>query len=132
MKKRYITSLNQIPQLAKALSGKLKGGEILALIGSLGSGKTAFTKHLAKFLKIKKTVSSPSFVLMNLFQTKTKKGKKITLYHLDLYRTRNFKEIRTLGITEFWGKPGTLTVIEWANKIKRHMPKKTTLIQFKN
>jgi tRNA threonylcarbamoyladenosine biosynthesis protein TsaE len=129
--KTITTTLTDIPELSKKIAQKLKGGEVLALVGPLGSGKTTFTKALGKFLKVKNTVTSPTFVLMSTFLAKLKNNKKVYLYHLDLYRTKNFREVEALGITEFWGKKDTLTVIEWANKIQKHLPKNTTVIKFK-
>ena len=51
-------------------------------------------------------------------------------FHLDLYRTKNFREVKQLGITEIWGAKNTATIIEWANKISKHLPKKTIKIYF--
>ena len=122
--------LNQIPQIAKKISESLKGGEIFALSGPLGAGKTTFVKAVGKELKIKRKITSPTFVLMNVLPAKLKGGKKIMFYHLDLYRTKNFKEASALGLKEFWGQPNTITFIEWAEKIKKHLPTKTRFIKF--
>lgn len=115
---------------AKKMAGKIKGGEVIALIGELGSGKTTFTKALGKTLGIKHSIPSPTFVIMQEFPVpKTKVRKKLYLYHLDLYRVKSFKEVLSLGITEWWGHPETITVIEWADKIKTtQMPTDTTII----
>ena len=132
-KKTQTTRLPKIQTLAKEISLKLKGGEILALIGPLGSGKTTFTRHLGKALKIRRLITSPTFTIMHSFpfgSVKEGKNKPFTLYHLDLYRTKNFKEVGQLGITEVWGKKNTLTVIEWADKIAKHLPKKAYKIYF--
>jgi tRNA threonylcarbamoyladenosine biosynthesis protein TsaE len=123
--------LNETKLLAKKLAKTLKGGEIFALCGDLGAGKTTFTQFLAKELSIKKRVSSPTFVLMNLFSGKLPGSKKkVILYHLDLYRTKNFKEVSALGVTEFWGSPTSITVIEWGDKIKKFLPKHAQIIIF--
>lgn len=126
-------NINDIKPLAKRLFKNLKGGEILGLIGGLGAGKTTFVKALGKELKLKHKITSPTFTLMNVFETKIPPSKKkIFLYHLDLYRTKNFREVRALGITETWGRPETITIIEWADKIKKYLPAKTQIIKFKN
>ncbi len=125
--------LSQTNNKAEELSKKLHGGEILALSGDLGSGKTTFTKALAKFLGVKQTVTSPTFVLMQQYKTSKKTGKTkapLWLYHLDLYRTKNFKEVEGLGLQEIWGRPEVITVIEWADKIKPHIPKNAIQINF--
>lgn len=121
-------SISEAGKIAKSLHG----GEILALSGPLGSGKTTFTKALAKALGVKQTVTSPTFVLMQQYQTsKLSKNKSpLWLYHLDLYRTKNFPEVAGTGLQEVWGRPEVITVIEWADKIKSYLPKTVTNINF--
>lgn len=132
MKTAKLITLDEIPSLAKQVAKTLRGGEIFALIGTLGSGKTTFVKALGKELKIKHKITSPTFALMHAFPL-PKKNKRpgLTLYHLDLYRTKNFREVTALGLLEIWGRKDTLTFIEWADKIKRHLPKKTKILKFK-
>lgn len=118
-------ALTQVTDFATKAGLNAKGGEIFALSGDLGSGKTTFAKAFGRALGIKQNIPSPTFVIMQEFPTpKTAvNGRKITLYHLDLYRTKSFKEIEALGITEWWGHPETITIIEWAEKIDRQLPK---------
>ena len=124
MQKRMKIKLSEVKGVATAMAKTLRGGEILALIGPLGSGKTTFTQTLGKALGIKRRIASPTFILMQKFSAR----RRLTFYHLDLYRTRSFREIQALGITEWWGKPSTITVIEWAGKIRRHLPPRTRYI----
>lgn len=130
MVKNSTVNLNDIPNLAMKIANSVKGGEIFGLVGPLGSGKTTFTQILAKNLKVSTKVTSPTFVIMNQHFGKTKKLKNFWFLHLDLYRIKSFNDIKTLGLTEIWGSPKTVTVIEWANKIKKHLPKKTRLLFF--
>src|SRR5690349_20215003 len=109
--------LTKVEAEAVKMAKQIKGGEIIALIGELGSGKTTFTKAFGKALGVKESIPSPTFVMMQEF-----KAKKFYLYHLDLYRTKNFAEVESLGITEWWGHPEAITVIEWADKILDHLP----------
>jgi tRNA threonylcarbamoyladenosine biosynthesis protein TsaE len=103
----------------------------LALIGPLGSGKTTFSQALAKELKVKDVVSSPTFVIMNQYRGRL--GKKAAhLLHLDLYRTKSLKEVKALGLMEMWGQPDTVTIIEWADKIKKILPKNSIFIKFRH
>ena len=117
--------LSKAESAAKKIAKIIKGGEVFALIGELGSGKTTFTKALGKALGIRQTISSPTFVMMQQFEIPKS---KLFLYHLDLYRTKSFKEVKSLGITEWWGHPQTVTVIEWADKILNNLPPNTTII----
>jgi tRNA threonylcarbamoyladenosine biosynthesis protein TsaE len=130
MKKIQTITLAKIPEQAANLAGKLRGGEIYSLVGPLGSGKTAFVKALAKALGIKQKVTSPTFTLLNRFELKIKNKKPIFIYHLDLYRCKSAAEAKTLGLAEFWGKPQTMTFIEWGDKIKKILPPKTKTIKF--
>lgn len=108
------------------LAKKLKPGDIIALSGNLGSGKTTFTKGIGKGLGVKnpRRINSPTFVLIKEYTG------KIPLYHLDLYRLDGLKEIENLAIEEYiYGKGAT--VIEWAEKIKCILPEKHISVKFK-
>lgn len=120
-----INSLQELGILAKEFAKQLKGGEVIALEGQLGAGKTAFVKELLKAAGVQKNVASPTFVLMIPY----KKGAK-TFYHMDLYRLNGFEDIQTLGIPELWQRPENIFLIEWADKIKRRLPKDTIYFQF--
>lgn len=136
MKKLLRVPLSGVRALAGQLAPQLKGGEILGLIGPMGAGKTTFAKELGRLLKVRHTMTSPTFTVMHRFPARlanpAAKETKIQLYHLDLYRTKSFQEAQQTGLTEFWGKKGTVTLIEWADKIKRHLPPKTVIIRFRH
>lgn len=124
-------SLKDIPRLSGSIARKLTGGEILALIGPLGSGKTTFVQTLAKYLKIKSAVTSPTFVLMNVFPAiLPATRKRVLLWHLDLYRVRNWQEVKCLGLPEIWRRRNAVIIIEWADKIRKHLPQKTQFLYF--
>ncbi|RLC39044.1 tRNA (adenosine(37)-N6)-threonylcarbamoyltransferase complex ATPase subunit type 1 TsaE [Candidatus Falkowbacteria bacterium] len=117
-------------KLAKDFSEKLKGGEIIGLIGDLGAGKTIFTKGLAKGLGVKKMVNSPTFVLMKIYDCQNHKTIK-KLVHIDAYRLNSEKDIEAIGAAEYFGRADIITVIEWADKIKKVLPKNTKFITLK-
>ena len=114
--------------LAKEYITTLKGN-VLGLIGDLGTGKTVFTQGLAKELGVKEIVKSPTFVLMKVYDTNHKVIKK--LVHVDAYRLTNAQELIDIGLTEYLNKKDTLVVIEWADKVKDFLPKETIMINFK-
>ncbi len=119
-------SAKQTFNFAEKISKKLTGGEVFGLIGNLGAGKTIFTKGLAKGLGIKKTITSPTFILMRPYPVKHPKIKQ--LVHIDAYRIASPRDLLAIGFEELIGRPDTVTVIEWADKIKKILPKKTRFI----
>jgi len=94
----------------KKFGGTLIGGEVVLLSGSLGSGKTSFTKGIALGLGINENVTSPSFPIMNEYIG------KIRLYHFDFYRIDDKLEIEDL-LEDYIYKIEGVTVIEWGEKI---------------
>jgi tRNA threonylcarbamoyladenosine biosynthesis protein TsaE len=126
MNKAYeISDIKVLQEITKVLSKQIRGGEVFALTGELGSGKTTFCKYLLKSRGVTKTVTSPTFILMAPYS----KG-KTTFYHLDLYRIADYKEAQALGIEELWQKPENVFLIEWADKIKNHLPNSTIYLHF--
>ncbi|GAC1412800.1 MAG: tRNA (adenosine(37)-N6)-threonylcarbamoyltransferase complex ATPase subunit type 1 TsaE [Candidatus Doudnabacteria bacterium] len=121
-----IVSLKDLENLAKKVAYSLKGGETLALSGNLGAGKTTFTKMLLKAAGVRKKVSSPTFVLMIPYRTKS-----CTYYHMDLYRIVGYKELQALGVSDYWNRKENIFIIEWAEKIKSKLPKNTIFLNFK-
>ncbi|MCX6806745.1 MAG: tRNA (adenosine(37)-N6)-threonylcarbamoyltransferase complex ATPase subunit type 1 TsaE [Candidatus Berkelbacteria bacterium] len=107
-------------QFSQKLAKKLKGGEIIGLSGDLGSGKTTFAKGLAKGLGIKETITSPTFVLVKIYPL-TSSLKPLSLVHIDLYRLKNIKDIKELGLEDYLKKQNYICVIEWPEKIKQEL-----------
>jgi len=103
---------------------------IVALKGDLGSGKTTFIQGLAFGLKIKENVLSPTFLILKQFPISLKKYKNF--YHIDAYRLKNPNELLELGFKELIRNPENLIVIEWADKIKKLLPRNIFKIEFTN
>lgn len=105
--------------IGKKIALNLQKGDIICLIGNLGSGKTVLTKGIASGLGVNKDrVISPTFVLIRQYQIKN----KLRLYHFDLYRLNSINDILELGYEEYLYGDG-VAVIEWADKLKCLMPK---------
>ena len=104
----------QTLEFAKKLAEMLQPGDVIALEGDLGAGKTTFTKGLAEGLGIKRTVNSPTFTIIKEYQ-----GTRMPLYHMDVYRVEDSFE--DLGFDEYFEGNG-VTVVEWAHLIKEQLP----------
>ncbi|HEX6977605.1 MAG TPA: tRNA (adenosine(37)-N6)-threonylcarbamoyltransferase complex ATPase subunit type 1 TsaE [Patescibacteria group bacterium] len=124
------SSARETQELGNKIGSSLKGGEILALTGDLGSGKTTFIQGLAQGLGVKGRIVSPTFILMRTYELAHEKN----FYHIDLYRLEGNleSEIENLGIPDVWEKEDNITAIEWAEKIKDILPKNVTWIKFEN
>lgn len=103
---------------AQKITTQLNGGDILTLQGDLGAGKTTFTKGIAATLGITKTITSPTFAIMNVYELPAEKNGIKTLVHIDAYRLESPDEIITIGAEDYLGEPDTLCVIEWPEKIQ--------------
>lgn len=103
--------------LASALGGLLEGGEVIALQGELGSGKTTFTKGLCHGLGLADTrgVSSPTYVLEHVYPA------RFPVRHYDAYRLGSSEEFVALGFEEHLGT-GAILVVEWADKVAEVLP----------
>ena len=104
-------------EIARQIAADLKGGEVIALCGELGSGKTAFTAFLAEALGCRETVTSPTFVIFNRYASG-----RLTVNHFDMYRISGFDDLYTTGYFDVAGQPDSVTVIEWAERVLGDIP----------
>ena len=117
--KIFSNSIEETIKLGKELAKDLKKGDVVALIGELGSGKTVLTKGIAKGLGVKdvRYVNSPTFVIIKEYKA------RLPLYHFDLYRLNRSSALDGTSFEEYFYGDG-ITVIEWADKIKKQLPPK--------
>ncbi|MDO8509630.1 MAG: tRNA (adenosine(37)-N6)-threonylcarbamoyltransferase complex ATPase subunit type 1 TsaE [bacterium] len=118
MKKIISKSLEETKKIGSELSQTLKSGDIVLLSGEMGAGKTVFTKGLADGFRIDQNITSPTFSLMNIYDTKNNPTIK-KLVHIDTYRLENEEQILQIGAADFVGASGTVSVIEWPEKLNR-------------
>lgn len=102
---------------------------VFGLVGNLGAGKTTFGQSFLHALGAKGKITSPTFVLVKKYDLKKY---KLHAYHLDAYRLKDAKELRTLGFKEIITAPHHVVLIEWADRVKRAMPKHTKWIVFEH
>lgn len=115
----------------RILAKKLKGGEVIGLSGDLGGGKTTFVKGLAQGLGIKETITSPTFVLLKEYKLRPKGHLRGgLLVHMDAYRVESENDLKSIGIEDYLVRSNVILVIEWAEKIKKYLPKNTIYIKF--
>jgi tRNA threonylcarbamoyladenosine biosynthesis protein TsaE len=100
--------------LGRQFGAQLKGGEVIALVGPLGSGKTHLIKGIVKGLGAEDApneVTSPTFVLVNEYPC------RLDVFHIDAYRINSIKEFEQIGFDDYC-YPGSVVLIEWADKIE--------------
>lgn len=104
------SSPEETERIGERLSALLKEGDLVALIGELGGGKTRFVRGLAKGLGSRGFVKSPSFTIVNVYE-----GGRLPLYHIDLYRIGGASEFESAGLDELIYGHG-VSAIEWADR----------------
>ena len=104
-------------RIGKKIGQSIYGGQIIELIGDVGSGKTALTKGIAEGLGIKNTVSSPSFAICCKYNT----GNNLVLAHYDFYRLTD-AGIMAEELSESISRPDTITIIEWGEIVQDVLP----------
>jgi tRNA threonylcarbamoyladenosine biosynthesis protein TsaE len=117
-------SLAQTQRLGTRLGKLLRGGELLLLDGDLGTGKTTLTQGIAEGLGVQEVVSSPTFTLLKEYTG------RLPLYHFDLYRLEDPREVLDLGFEEYFESSG-VCVVEWAQKAEALWPTEHLRIRLK-
>ena len=124
---RYITkSPDETKELASKFTKDISQRDVIALIGDLGTGKTAFTQGFAKAIGVQESVGSPTFKLISEYQ-----GINFSLYHIDCYRLKNVQQFINIGGEEYIVSANGVTIIEWADIIEEILPDDTIKIHFK-
>jgi tRNA threonylcarbamoyladenosine biosynthesis protein TsaE len=107
---------------ASLFAKNLRRGDVVALYGDLGSGKTQFVKGVCQAFGTHTHVTSPSFVMLNRYYGIYKDSGEILIFHFDLYRIRSFNEIFDLGYEEFL-QHDNICLIEWAEILNSLLPR---------
>lgn len=110
-------SHSETTDLGRKIGSGLSSGEVVAIEGELGAGKTTFIKGIAQGLGVEDFVSSPTFVIVNEYSG------RIPFYHMDLYRIEDAPSLNDLGVTEYFDGGGVVA-IEWAERLGGLLPEK--------
>jgi len=150
MRKTYITTnYKQTQKLGELLAKELRSGEIICLTGELGSGKTTFAQGVLRGLGAKGPYTSPTFVILKCYERKIRKSDQSSafpllakarnsskpsfiqnIYHVDTYRVGP-KDILDLGWREIISDKHNVVIVEWAERIKKVIPKKAIWLKFR-
>lgn len=103
-------------EVGRKLGRQAKPGQIYTLVGDLGVGKTVFTQGVAAGLEIKEPVSSPTFTIIQEYETG-----RLPFYHFDVYRIGDIEEMEEIGYDDYFFGQG-ICLIEWANLIEEILP----------
>ncbi|MFA4941665.1 MAG: tRNA (adenosine(37)-N6)-threonylcarbamoyltransferase complex ATPase subunit type 1 TsaE [Patescibacteria group bacterium] len=121
--------------LGQKLAKKCHGGEVFVLNGDLGAGKTKLLQGLAKGLGVRGRVNSPTFNIIKVYKTGSAavklKNKAKFFCHIDAYRLKSGKDLKVLGVEEFFNSSDTVTAIEWGERVKSVWPQGAVVIEIR-
>jgi tRNA threonylcarbamoyladenosine biosynthesis protein TsaE len=109
--------------VARNLGAGLVRGDVIALAGELGAGKTHFVKGLVAGCGSADRVTSPTFTILHEYR-----GGRLPVFHFDFYRLEHRAEVERLGFEEYLEDGGGLAVIEWADRFPELLPERTRWI----
>ena len=117
-----VTSLTveQTRGWGKQLGARLRGGDVVALLGDLGSGKTAFAQGIGEALGVTGPMTSPTFTLIHEYVAKLK-GTQVRLIHMDLYRLQRSEEVEVIGVEDAFVEDA-VCLIEWPEIAEDYLP----------
>jgi tRNA threonylcarbamoyladenosine biosynthesis protein TsaE len=122
---KFVFSLDEIENVARSVASQ-NPEKVILFHGEMGAGKTTFIKHLAKELGVTESTSSPTFSLVNEYQTATNQF----VYHFDFYRLKTETEALDMGVEEYLYS-GNWCFIEWAEQIPNLIPELHSIISIK-
>ena len=119
-----IKNLSSIGETAKAFIQQTGANTVFAFRGKMGAGKTTFIKAVCEALGVSETVNSPSFAIINVYESDTT-GE--TIYHFDFYRINSVQEAVNIGAEDYFNS-GSLCFIEWPEKVESLLPDNTVWV----
>ena len=116
-------SAEETRALGEKLASRLRAGDVVILEGELGAGKSELARGIARGLGVTETVTSPSFTILNVYESG-----RCPLYHFDWYRLESEEELYELGMDEYLGGDG-IAVVEWAERCPDAVPENVLRIR---
>ncbi len=119
MDERFVSrSAEETRTIARQFAATLKPGEVVALCGQLGAGKTEFMRGVAEFFGCDDQLSSPTFPIFNIYQGSVQ-GEPVMIHHFDLYRIGSLRELEALGFDEYL-ESAYLSFVEWSDRFMEY------------
>lgn len=109
-------------RLGEQFAGRLQRGDVVALYGELGAGKTEFVKGICQFYAVEDLVTSPTFTIINQYAGQTTEGDALKIYHVDLYRIESEEQLVNVGFDEMVFAHDGLKLVEWPEHAGKHLP----------
>jgi tRNA threonylcarbamoyladenosine biosynthesis protein TsaE len=128
----YSLSQRHTQQLGEEFAAMLNRGDVVALVGDLGAGKTEFVRGVCRFFSVEDIVTSPTFAIINQYDGSMSGGSPVKIYHVDLYRIDTPEELRTVGFEEMVHAPDAIKFIEWPEKASSEMPERHWTVSIQN
>jgi len=121
-KEIIINNESETKKFGVELGKGLKKGDVIALIGDLGTGKTTLSKYIGEGMGISEMITSPTFTIVQEYHSG-----RLPLYHFDVYRINELEEMYELGYEEYFYGDG-VSIVEWADKIMEIITEKAIII----
>ena len=132
MTEAFIThSPDETRAFGKRLANRLRRGDVVGLIGDLGSGKTCLVQSVCASLGVRDAVTSPTFILINEYNGHDGDGRTMPVYHFDLYRLLGDEELVDLGCDDYFYGDG-ICLVEWADRAGDLLPVHHTSIRIEH
>ena len=120
-------SITDTKAIAQSFARTLKAGDVVAFVGGMGAGKTAFTRYMLAELGITERVQSPTFAIVNEYKTPAGIG----VYHFDMYRVSSADELDTTGYYDYLDSVNSILIVEWSENIANSIPHNARYVKIK-
>ena len=122
MRNVIIRDETETKKFATDVAQTLKKGDVIALVGDLGTGKTTLSKYIAEAVGITETITSPTFTIVQEYHSG-----RLPLYHFDVYRVDDIEEMYRIGYEEYFYGEG-VCIVEWADIVEEIIPEDAKVI----